>query len=194
MAFECLEDGHYHVQSDFVYFEFLDKNKKPVPYNKPGNLIVTRLYGSGTPIIRYTGIEDVLVPIKKTTNCGITTQMIKKIEGRTADLLILPDGKMIAPLAITGIPAQIMEDYNTYKIKQFQIIQHSKSEIEILVVFDEKIRNKGVPAKTLLNEIKNRFTKTIGKNVKIEVTEKKEIQKDVRSDYVQVVVSKGKKI
>ena len=79
LAFECLE-GSYHVHSDFVYLEFLDDEDNPVPYNTPGHLVVTKLYGGGTPIIRYKGIDDVVTPIETQCSCGITSEMIKQID------------------------------------------------------------------------------------------------------------------
>ncbi len=193
MAFQCIHENNFHVHSDFVHMEFLDSNEEPVDFNKPGNLVITRLYGKGTPIIRYSGIEDVIIPIENKYSCGITTEMIKKIEGRSVDLILLPDGKTLSPLSITGIPAKIMEDYNTYKIKQFQIIQHTLREIEILIVIDTKLRNVGIPVEKLLKELQMRFSQKIGESVKVIVNETDEIQKDIRSDYVKVVISKVKK-
>lgn len=193
IAFQCNKDGNYHVHSDFVFLEFLDDKKESVALNHPGNLVVTRLYGKGTPIIRYTGIEDVLIPIERKNSCGITTDMIKKIEGRLVDLILLPNGKTLSPLSITGIPAKLMEDYNTYKIKQFQIIQHTLTEIEILIVIDDKLRNIGISVEKLLKELQKRFTDKIGNEVNIIVNETNEIQKDTRSDYVKVVISKVSK-
>jgi phenylacetate-CoA ligase len=189
LAFQCV-NGNYHVNSDFVYLEFLDDKKRGVSYNTPGHVIITKLYGGGTPIIRYTGIDDIVTPIEPSCNCGATTQMIKQIEGRYTDLIILPNGKTLSPLTLTGIPSKIMEDFNSYKIKQFQIIQHKIDQIEILIVIDEKQRNIGVKVKDLLKEIEKRASKKIGNDINITVTEADHIQKDVRSDYVKVVISK----
>lgn len=192
IAFECIEGGYYHVHSDFVYLEFLDEDKKSVKYGTPGKTVLTKLYGNGTPIIRYTGISDLVVPIDIKTNCGVTSQMIKQIEGRTTDLLILPNGKPLSPLTVTGIPAKTMDYFGTYKIKQFQIVQHKVDDIEIKIVIDEKLRNKGVSVDQLLLELKKRFSESIGHNVQIRVNEVESIQKDRRTDYIQVVVSKVK--
>jgi phenylacetate-CoA ligase len=192
IAFECLQ-GNYHVHSDFVYLELLDKEKRPVGYNKPGKLVITKLYGGGTPIIRYTGNEDFLVPVEGSCSCGINTQIIKQIEGRSTDMIVLPDGEMMSPLTVTGIPSKIMEEFGTYKIKQFQIIQHKKDEIEILVIIDDKLRNVGPSVEKILKELKRRYQEKIGQNVKIFVNEIDEIQKDERADYIKVVVSKIKK-
>ena len=191
LAFECIDGGEYHVQSDYVYLEFLDEQQKPVSFGSPGHLVVTRFSTGGTPIIRYTGFDDIVVPLPiRTCKSGITTQMIKKIEGRSADLIVLPDGTTLSPFTITGIPAKIMEEYHTYKIKQFQIIQHTVDQIEILIVIDEKLRSIGVPVETLLKELQKRFADHIGPNINVKVTETKTIEKDPKGGYVKVCISK----
>jgi phenylacetate-CoA ligase len=195
VGFECVESGNYHINSDFVFLEFLDKNDEPVPYGKPGKIVVTKLYGGGTPIIRYTGIEDYVIPIKHEECCGITSDMISHIEGRSIELIITPSGKMIAPLGITAIPAAVMDKFRTYKISQFQIIQHKIDEVEILVVIDEKLRNVGPSVEIILKELKDRFQKEIGEDVNLTIKEVKEIEKGkrTRSNIEKVVISKIKK-
>lgn len=189
MAFECINDSGYHVNSDFVILEALDDENHDVPYDTPGKLVVTRLYGEGTPIIRYTGVEDIITPMEPISSCPITSEMIRNIGGRSIELIHLPNGKTLAPFHVTTIPAMVMDEYNSYKIKQFQIIQHTIDDIEILVVIDEKLRNIGPPVKLLLEKIQKRFKKTVGSDVNINIREVSEIEKDVRSDYVKVVIS-----
>ncbi len=192
LAFQCSKENYYHVHSDFVFLEFLDDKNKPVPSDTSGRLVVTKLYGEGTPIIRYRGIEDFVTPTTKKTCCELSSQTIMQIEGRSTDLIILPKGKLLSPLSITGIPAKVMDEFKTYKIKQFQIIQQKVNEIEILIVVDEKLRSKGPSVKTILVELKKRFSEKIGHGVNIVVHEVDEIQKNERSDYVKVVISKMK--
>lgn len=191
LAFECLE-GNYHVHSDFVNMEFLDEDNKPVAFGEPGHTIVTKLYGQGTPIIRYTGIDDIAIPMEDQCSCGINTQIIKKIEGRSTDLIVLPNGKALSPLSITGIPAKIMEELNTYKIEQFQIIQHKVDEIELLIVINKKTRNIGPPVEKIFNELKKRFQEKIGSDVNILVNEVEELYKNKPSEKLKVVISKIK--
>lgn len=192
IGFECIEGGCFHVHSDYVYVEVLDENNDPVSFDKSGHTVFTKLYGGGTPIIRYTGIDDIIVPVETKNCCGITSQMIKHIEGRTSELIYLPDGKTLSPLSLTGIPAKTMEYFDSYKIKQFQIVQHDLDDIEILIIFDEKQRNKGVSTKEILDELQKRFGKIIGNNVKVRVNETDSIQKDARTDQIKVVISKIK--
>ncbi|MBU0496752.1 MAG: AMP-binding protein [Candidatus Thermoplasmatota archaeon] len=189
LAFQCPSHEHYHVHSDFVYLEFLDSENQPVTSETPGRLVVTKLYGNGTPIIRYTGINDLVTPYLTSSRCSLHSQLIKCIEGRTTDLLSLPDGSLLSPLTITGIPAKTMHDYHTYKIKQFQIIQRTHELIEVLIVIDDELRNTGISVEKLLLELRNRFTQAIGQNVKIIVTEVHQIQHNKPADTVKVVIS-----
>jgi phenylacetate-CoA ligase len=192
LAFQCTKEDYFHVHSDFVYLEFLDKTGKSVSFNKPGQLVVTKFYGNGTPIIRYRGLDDIVIPTSKKEVCNISGQTIKQIEGRSTDLIVLPNGKLLSPLTLTGIPAKIMEEYKTYKIKQFQIVQNKVDVIEVLIVIDKNLRNKKPSVKKILEVLKQQFSEKLGQGINIVIHEVDEIQKDVRSDYVKVVISKVK--
>ena len=192
LAFECVEGGYYHVHSDFVHLEFLDSNNVDVEFGTAGRVVVTKFYGTATPIIRYRGIEDMVTPITMQSSCGLHTQLIQSIQGRYTDLIVLPDGALLSPLTVTGIPAKVMDKFNSYKIKQFQIIQHDKTHVEVLIVIDEALRTTGISVDKLLEELQNRFSERIGSGVMVSVRETDAIQKDARSDYVRVVVSKVK--
>ncbi len=194
MAFECINGKGYHVNPDYCYMEFLDENNNDVSHENPGKLVVTRLYGGGTPIIRYSGVEDIVTPIEPENSCGLTTtQMIKNIGGRSMETIRLPNGKTIAPFHVTTIPASVMDDFGTYKIKQFQIIQHKIDYIEVLVVIDENLRNIGPSVKDMIAEIDKRFREKAGPEVTVIVREVNEIPKDEKQNFVKVVVSKLKK-
>jgi len=188
LGFQCATDEIYHIHSDFVYLEVLDAHQEPVASDNTGRLVVTKLYGQATPIIRYRGIEDYITPTTEKP-CGCSGQALKHIEGRLTDLLVLPDNSLLSPLALTGIPAKVMENDHTYKIKQFQIIQHKKDDVEVLVVIDQKLKNQGPPVKTLKDDLKTHFTNRIGQGVTVRINEVDEIQKGHRHDYVKVVIS-----
>jgi phenylacetate-CoA ligase len=192
IAFECSKCNLYHVNSDFVHTEFIDENSDYVPYDKPGDIVITRLYGRGTPIIRYSGLEDIVTHVETDGNCGIYSQTIKYIGGRSIDQILLPNGNTIAPFHVTTIPTSVMNDFNSYKLKQFQIIQHEIDDVEVLIVIDKKLRNIEPSVEKIANEIKKRFQEKIGKGVKIRINEVDEIQSGVRSDYIKLVVSKVK--
>jgi len=188
LSFECIE-GDYHIHSDFVKIEFLDNNNNPVPYNTIGHTVITKLYGAGTPIIRYTGIDDIAIPIKKHPSCGITSEMIKTIQGRVSELIYLPNGKTLSPLALTGIPAKTMKYFDSYKINQFQIVQHQLDDIEIKVVINER-KDKHIPAEKIISELKKRFQDKIGPDVTVTVTQYDKIKCENDMQYSKVIISK----
>lgn len=190
VAFEC-HKGCYHIHSDLVHLELMDEHGNDVQDGHPGHIVITKLYGGGTPIIRYTGMNDYIIPLTTHCPCGITTHLIGRVGGRKADSIILPDGKIIPPSAITGIPGKLMHELNTDKIQQFQIIQHTLDHIEILVVIDPELRDHGVPTTTILTELQKRYHEKIGKHIDITVKEVDKIHKDTQVETPpSVVISK----
>ena len=175
IAFEC-KQGNYHLHYDMVHVEVLDDNFEPVEYGEAGQIVVTKLYGNATPIIRYNGMNDYIIPLKKKCNCGINTPLIGKIAGRKADSIILPSGKIIPPSSITGIPAKVMEELNTKKILQFQILQKSVDRVEVLVVIDEEQRDKEPSLDILFKKLKEKFEERFKGEIEVEIKEVKEIK------------------
>ena len=57
IATECVE-GHWHVHTDRYNTEAIDDDGNLVAPGERGHLVMTRLWGRGTPIVRYTGMED----------------------------------------------------------------------------------------------------------------------------------------
>ncbi len=177
VAFECRK-GSYHIHSDLVHLEFIDDDGNHVENGKPGHVVVTKLYGRGTPIIRYTGMNDILISLPKKCSCGINTPIIEKIAGRRADAIILPNGKILPPLSITGIPGKVMKKLGTDKIQQFQIIQENYNKIRFLLVIDDDLRNVGPSVERICREIKKEGEKRIGDNVVVEVLEVDEVRRE----------------
>jgi phenylacetate-CoA ligase len=189
MAFECIKEKYYHINSDFTHLEFLDENENEVSNNNPGNVIVTRLYGKDTPIIRYSGLEDMAIPVESENICNIRSPMIKKIEGRKTDLIVFSNGETISPLTITGIPAKIMEEYNSFIIKQFQIIQNKKTELEINIVFDKINRISRKKLNVIIDEISNRIRKQLNNQIEIIINEKEKIKTYDSNEKFRVFIS-----
>ena len=188
IAFECRR-GNYHIHWDMVHVEVLDDDLMPVDYGKAGHIVVTKLYGNATPIIRYNGLNDFIIPLDEECECGINTPLIGRIAGRKADSIIMPSGKIIPPSAITGIPAKVMHELGTDKIEQFQIIQTSRDKVEIRIVIDEALRNTGPSMEQLFNELKKRFEKAFNHEVNVEIKEVREIKKPEHLDTPPPVVT-----
>ncbi|MCK5112587.1 MAG: phenylacetate--CoA ligase family protein, partial [Thermoplasmatales archaeon] len=132
IAFQC-RNGKYHIMSDLVYPEFL-KDGKEVSSGEPGNLVITKLFGNGTPIIRYDAINDIVAPLYEKCDCGLSGDLITKIYGRDDLSLLLSDGKLLLPSSFGEIFSKILYELKANKIKGVKIIQQSLTKIEIQVV------------------------------------------------------------
>jgi len=192
VAFEC-KKGNYHIHSDMVHLEFLDEDGNDVAPGEPGHVVITKLYGRGTPVIRYTGMNDFIIPLGGKCDCGIHTHLLGIVGGRKADSIVLEGGKIIPPSAITGIPGKVMHELGTDKIQQFQIIQKSMDRIEIHIVIDEKLRDIGPSVDEIFEKLREKYQQKFGNSVDVIVKEVKEIKKSENVDTPpHVVISEVK--
>jgi phenylacetate-CoA ligase len=169
IAYECASGG-YHVMADLLHIEVQNKNS-PIEYEKPGRLVVTKLYGKGTPIIRYTAINDIVSLSKKSCSCGIPGPLIKRIYGRDDLSILLPDGRILLPATISGIYAKILYELKTTKLKDTRLIQHDLNSLEIQIVIDPYLRDKGSSVAEIMNHLKQSFAEKVGPNVTITINE-----------------------
>lgn len=178
IGFECY-DGTWHVHDDFFHLEAIDEQENLVETGKRGHIVLTRLWGRGTPIIRYTGMDDwVTLTEPMTDSCGLTTTIIKGgVEGRKRANIVLPNGNVFPPGAFCFI-TPVLTKFNTFKVKQYQIIQQDLHHIDILLVIDEQQRNIGASVEQIKTEIKKIYEQKVGDNVKITIKEVDEIPHD----------------
>ncbi len=180
IAFQC-PHGNFHVQSDLVHIDAVDSKGNSVSSGNHGHVVVTRLYGGGTPIIRYTGMDDIITPVDGECECGMHTPLIKNVEGRKADSIVLPDGRIFPAATFTLIPGEVAQESGVDIIHRFQIIQHKKDHLEISIVVHEDKRESVKSVKKILDEIKKRYQKLVGKDVKIDIKEVDKVKEDKRT-------------
>jgi phenylacetate-CoA ligase len=169
IAFEC-KNGNYHVHSDLIYPEFI-KNEERIKPGEPGTLILTKLYGRGTPLIRYNGIDDVVSVIEKDCGCGLAGVIIKKIHGRKSESILLPGGKMALPSALETLLGKTVKEAKSTKIQRIQIIQKKIDNFEIKILFDKELRDVGTIPKKVFSILKKNLINKFGKELNVSVYE-----------------------
>jgi phenylacetate-CoA ligase len=176
IAFECFK-GTWHINSDFFHVEAVDENGELVAPGERGHIVITRLWGKGTPIIRYTGMDDwVKISSDEKCNCGLKTDiLIHGVEGRMRANIVLPNGKVFPPGAFCFI-SPVLHKLKTFKVRQYQVIQKKIDEIEILLVIDDDLRDVGPSVDIIMKNIKEIYKKKVGPQVKVNVREVKEIK------------------
>jgi len=188
VAFECY-DRHWHIHADFFHVEAVDDNMELVAPGERGHIVLTRLWGKGTPIIRYTGMDDwVTLSDDKKCSCGLQSPIFEKpVEGRVRANIVLPNGKVFPPGAFCFI-SPVLHDLKTYKVKQFQIVQKKIDEIDILLVIDDDLRDTDAPFDEIARRIKEVYQTKTGPGVRISVKEVKEIKSDSKSGKLAPIV------
>lgn len=166
IAFQC-KHKNYHIHSDSVHLEVLDNNNETISSGKAGKIAVTRLYGTGTPIIRYTGLDDIITPTDKTCNCGLTGSLIERIHGREKHSIILSDGRMLTPLTMENFFGDISKEVDIEIIERFQIIQHKIDKIEIIAGIKKEIKEETV--EKIMQKMRERFKEKFGLNLETNI-------------------------
>lgn len=89
VAGECCEEPGMHINEDHFLVEVIDPDTgKTLDYGEEGELVFTSLTKEAFPIIRYR-TRDISVLNPKPCRCGRTTARMRKIKGRTDDMLII---------------------------------------------------------------------------------------------------------
>ncbi len=176
VAFECPEKI-WHINQDFYHVESVDENMITVDSGKIGHIVVTRLFGKATPLIRYVGLDDwVTICEDYDCACGLRTSIFKNgIEGRRSTSIMLADGR-IFPAASFAILSVVFNQMKTRKVKQFQIIQNKIDEFDVLLVIDDDLRDSAPTFEELATKIKQIYSEKVGPNVVINVKEVKHIE------------------
>jgi phenylacetate-CoA ligase len=135
IAHECPQGG-MHVLADAVMLEVVDPAGRPVPAGEAGEIVVTDLYSHEAPFIRY-GTGDIGVMSERRCRCGRALPLLERVEGRSNDTIIAPDGRMINSLAL------IYSVREVEGIERFRIRQKAVNAFHVEIVRDGSLPGDG---------------------------------------------------
>jgi phenylacetate-CoA ligase len=127
IASQCPSGHGYHVYDENVLVEILDDDGHPCSPGQPGRVVVTSLMNYGLPLIRYE-IGDYAATIADPCPCGRNLSRLSHIIGRQRGQLIRPDGGIVFSYYLNSAIRRVGA------IRQFQVIQHERDRIEVIVV------------------------------------------------------------
>jgi phenylacetate-CoA ligase len=96
IAYQCREEGRWHVQSEKSIVEVLDAAGQPCAAGETGNVVLTPLHNFAMPLLRYE-IGDLATVGSGHCGCGRLLPVLDAIPGRARDLLLLPSGELRPP-------------------------------------------------------------------------------------------------
>ncbi|MCC7484362.1 MAG: phenylacetate--CoA ligase family protein [Burkholderiales bacterium] len=95
LALQCPDRDAYHVQSETVLVEVLDRRGNPCAPGETGLVVVTPLHAFAMPLVRYV-VGD-YARVGALCPCGRGLPVLERIMGRTRNTLVLANGERYWP-------------------------------------------------------------------------------------------------
>ena len=166
---ECLEQNGMHVQEDNFLIEILDpKTCKPVPEGEQGEVVITTLTKEGLPLIRYR-TRDLSCITREKCACGRTTARMRRITGRTDDMLIIR-GVNVFPSQIESVLLEMKAATPNYMIIVDRKDNHDTMEVQVEMndtLFSDQVKD----LESVESDIKARLNSVLGISVKLKLVE-----------------------
>lgn len=155
----CIHSDYFHMFPEYSIIELIGKDGKPVKKeDEVGEIVGTGFHTNIFPFIRYrTG--DLAVYTKKKCTCGINYPLLKKIEGREQELVVIKS-KQVMPL--TGIYGLV--EMASPNVNKYQYYQDREGELILNIVKTKDYSEKDS------KEIKEKFQKRFGNELNLTIS------------------------
>ena len=170
---DCEFHTGLHVNEDHFFPEIVHPDtKQPVPHGTEGELVFTTLTKEGIPLIRYN-TRDLSTLFYEKCQCGRTLVRMKKITGRSDDMLIIR-GVNLFPSQIEHVLLEMGETSAHYLL---YVDRHNNLDtLELQVELDEsKLTDTIKDLQNLSRKIEHALNSAIGLSVKVTLVEPKTI-------------------
>lgn len=175
VAGECLYKDGMHLWEDMFYPEVIDPETGEVlPLGSTGELVITPLFKQALPLLRYrTG--DVTSLNYEPCKCGRTHARIKKIQGRSDDMLIIK-GVNVFPSQVEAVLMTIPNIGVHYMLILRRENFRDTLEIQVELI-DGSILETFQGLEKLKKEIKAKLLSVLGLDVSISLVNPNTLQR-----------------
>jgi phenylacetate-CoA ligase len=134
MAGECGHHSGLHVLPWSCHIEVLGPDGEPVGPGEEGEIAVTGFTNRAMPLIRYLIGDRARLPEREIAcPCGRRTQMLAEVTGRSVDMFLGPDGRMVDGEYFTHLM------YFRPWLRQFQVVQKAPAEVVFRVATEGEV-------------------------------------------------------
>lgn len=125
-ACEC-PSGRMHVNADYGLWESVDAHDDPVTGRRVARVVGTSLHNFSMPLIRYElGDLVEVAPNPSPCPCGRTLPTIGRLQGRSVDAIITPEGRAVTVAAIVFNVAP--------SVAQGQLVQDALDRLRVRIL------------------------------------------------------------
>jgi len=173
VANDCEYHTGLHVHEDHFFPEIVHPDtKQPMQDGEEGELVFTTLTKEGIPLLRYN-TRDLSTLNRDKCTCGRTTVRMKKITGRSDDMLIIR-GVNLFPSQIEHVLLEMGETSAHYMLYVDKI--NNLDTLELKVELDEANMMETIrDLQNLSKKIEHALNSAIGLSVKVTLVEPKTI-------------------
>lgn len=114
MAHPCPSGHGLHVNAELLLLEIVDDRDRSVPPGTSGRVIITPLFSTGQPLIRYD--QGDIGVLSGGCSCGRGLPHLERLDGRVTHMFRHPDGRRI----LRGLPERFRQllDAGMWQIAQ----------------------------------------------------------------------------
>lgn len=148
ISYECAQHNGLHINEEHVIVEAVNNENENI-IDEKGRLIVTSLDNFVMPFIRFEN-GDMATLFSRKCSCGINSQMMSSIDGRTIETITLKNGGKVHGVFFTDLLYEI--GITTDIISRFQIFQYKSGAIDFILETKNEIPDstiKNLESKTL---------------------------------------------
>ncbi|MCF8010264.1 MAG: phenylacetate--CoA ligase [Clostridiales bacterium] len=173
VAMECPAKQGSHIFEDHFIAEVIDPDtEEPLPNGQQGELVITAVTKEALPILRYR-TRDITVLDEKKCSCGRTHTRMKRVTGRTDDMLIIR-GVNVFPSQVESVLLEFGETEPHYLIEVYRKGELDTMEIKVELsqnMFSDTVRN----LEELEHRIRSRILSILNVSARIKFVESKSL-------------------
>lgn len=172
---DCEFKQGLHVHEDHFFPEIVDpKTGAPLPEGSEGELVFTTITKEGIPLIRYN-TRDLSTLNYEPCACGRTLVRMKKITGRSDDMLIIR-GVNLFPSQIEHVLLELRETSPHYLLIVDR--ENNLDTLELKVEVDESYFTDRISELQLLaHKIHHSLNSNVGLSIKVTLVEPKSLER-----------------
>lgn len=129
LAHECDAHAGLHLLMENNVVEVVKPDGSAAGPGEEGEIVVTNLWNTATPLIRYRLGDIARVGDPEPCSCGRSSPRLEAVLGRTSDIIASPGGKKLHGEFFTHL-------FYGAPVRRFQVEQTSAAELHIRVVPD----------------------------------------------------------
>ena len=175
VAGECRCGSGLHISEDHFYPEIINpETGESLGYGQEGELVFTSLTKEAFPVVRYR-TRDISILYDEPCECGRTTVRMRKVTGRTDDMLIIR-GVNVFPSQVESVLMGIEGVAPHYQlvVTRKGVLDALEVQVELL---EEYFTGNYSQLEGISNQIKERLHNVLSIGAKVKLVEPKSIQR-----------------